>query len=792
MLLILRTLVCAACLLAVGVDAASAQPAGRLAGVVRDATGSELPGVTLTVAGPAPEAPRTVITDDHGRYVLDSLPAGQYLVTAALHGFEPKTTEVDVEDGSATLDLVLAVSSFSERVTVTATKTGAADIQTTPIAVTVLPAKTLEQLVIQTVEGLAGVVPSVTISQHTGAAQVTIRGIGTNSTVVGADPSSTVHLDGVYLGRPVMVLMDLLNVERVEVLRGPQGTLYGRNSVGGTINIVTRQPTNTLATSVRLTAGNYDKLRAEGAVSGPLVKNKVMGNFAFLRGTREGFVTDLDHPDHALGSEDTWAGRGQLRVVFGTHSELLLSGDYGRFDGIPLTYAKPIVAKPGFSFDNPTSVWEVRTSHLTSGKNIQQGASAKLAVRLTPTTTLTSLTAYRRSNYRFFIDADATELPVLTSDVPDLQHQFSQELTLVRGTSSLTWIGGAFFFDDHNNGQVEITVYPRGAQTRPFATISGSAWALFGQATYRVSSRVSLTGGVRYTDEQKDLHNIGGEYVLGTAIPNNPASFYDFVDSASYQAWTPRGSIEVRAWRDTFVYFSATRGFKSGGFNITAQAPGKAFGPEFAWSYEGGLKLTRAGGRVRANTAVFSNAYEDLQVQSFVRPAVIDISNAGAATIKGLEVEVAAAAGRGVQLAANVSWLEATYDRYVATLPGGTTFDPAGNRLNNAPEWSGGASAVYEFATGRTGTVSVRGDVSWQSRVYFTPVNDAIETQRRYGLVHLRAGFEPRSRRWELSVYARNAGNREYLTGTANVPLTAFTGRPGEPRSWGTQFTIRH
>jgi hypothetical protein len=170
-----------------------------------------------------------------------------------------------------------------------------------------------------------------------------------------------------------------------------------------------------------------------------------MGNFAFLRGTRKGFVTDLDHPDHSLGSEDTWAGRGQLRVVFGTHSELLLSGDYGRFDGIPLTYAKALVAKPGFSFDNPTSVWEVRTSHLTSGKNIQQGAAAKLAVRLNPTTTLNSLTAYRRSNYRFFIDADATELPVITSDVPDLQHQVSQELTLVQRTSKLTWIGGAFF-----------------------------------------------------------------------------------------------------------------------------------------------------------------------------------------------------------------------------------------------------------------------------------------------------------------------------------------------------------
>jgi iron complex outermembrane receptor protein len=792
MLLILRTLACAACLLAVGMDAAATQPEGRLAGVVRDATGSVLPGVTLTVAGPALKAARTTVTDDHGGYVLDSLPAGRYLVTAALAGFESRTTEVDVEGASATLDLILAVSSFSERMTVTATKTGTADIQSTPIAVTVLPAQTLEQLGIQTVEGLAGVVPAVTISQHTGAAQVTIRGIGTNSTVVGADPSSTVHLDGVYLGRPVMVFMDLLNVERVEVLRGPQGTLYGRNSVGGTINIVTRQPTNTLETSVRLTAGNYDKLRAEGAVSGPLVKNKVMGNFAFLRGTRKGFVTDLDHPDHSLGSEETWAGRGQVRVVFGTHSELLLSGDYGRFDGIPLTYAKPIVAKPGFTFDNPISLWEVRTSHLASGNNVQHGAAAKLVVRLNAATMLTSLTAYRKSHYRFFIDSDSTELPVLTSDVPDLQHQVSQELTLVQRTSKLTWIGGAFFFDDHNEGQVEITVYPRGTQIRPFATVRGNAWALFGQATYKMASRVSLTGGVRYTDEQKDLHNIGGEYVLGTAILNNPASFYDFVDRASYDAWTPKGSIEVQASRNTFVYFSATRGFKSGGFNITAQEPGKAFSPEFAWSYEGGLKRTMAGGRVHANTAAFYNAYQDLQVQSFVRPAVIDISNAGAATIKGVEVEVAAAAGRGVQLAGNVSWLEATYDRYVATVPGGTTFDAAGNRLNNAPEWSGSGSAVYEFATGGIGTASVRGDVSWQSRVFFTPLNDAIETQRSYGLVHLRGGFEPRSQRWELAVYVRNLANTGYITGTANVPLTAITSRPGEPRQWGTQFTVRH
>jgi outer membrane receptor protein involved in Fe transport len=245
---------CAGCLLALGTAAAWAQTAGQLVGVVRDTTGSPLPGVTVTIAGATLAAPRTVVTDQHGQYVLDSLPAGRHLVTAALGGFEPWSTEIEVGVTGATLDVVLSLSAFSERVTVTATKTGPADIQSTPIAITALPARTIEQLGIEAVEGLAGFVPTVTVSQSpVGTPLLTIRGIGSNSAVAGADPSSTIHLDGVYLARPPMACMELLDVERVEVLRGPQGTLYGRNSVGGTINIVTRQPTDTLEARVRLT-----------------------------------------------------------------------------------------------------------------------------------------------------------------------------------------------------------------------------------------------------------------------------------------------------------------------------------------------------------------------------------------------------------------------------------------------------------------------------------------------------------------------------------------------------------
>jgi iron complex outermembrane recepter protein len=213
--------------------------------------------------------------------------------------------------------------------------------------------------------------------------------------------------------------------------------------------------------------------------------------------------------------------------------------------------------------------------------------------------------------------------------------------------------------------------------------------------------------------------------------------------------------------------------------------------PESAWSYEGGIKRTIAGGRARVNMAAFYSDYQDLQVQSFIRPGVPDISNAASATIKGVEVEVAASAWRGVQLAGHLSWLDATYDRYLAVGPEGATGDAAGNRLNSAPEWSGSGSAVYEFATGRRGLASVRGDVSWQSRVFFTPFNTAIETQASYALVQMPAGFGPRTRRWQLAMYLRNLTNQEYITATSNLPLPAFTGRPRESQQWGTQFTLR-
>ena len=197
-----------------------------------------------------------------------------------------------------------------------------------------------------------------------------------------------------------------------------------------------------------------------------------------------------------------------------------------------------------------------------------------------------------------------------------------------------------------------------------------------------------------------------------------------------------------------------------------------------------------AAGRVSTNVALFHTDYRDLQVQSFLQPGVPHISNAGAATIRGVEVEVDAAAGHGLHLAGHASWLEAYDDRYLVLLPGGATRDAAGKRSTTRPNGRAAARPSTSSQPGSAGgsacVAMSRGRAVCSSRRSTT----AIETQTGYGLVRLRAGFEPRSSRWELAVYVRNIGNTEYITGTANVPIPAFTARPGDRASWGTQFTL--
>jgi iron complex outermembrane receptor protein len=767
---------------------AAAQPTGALVVMIYDQTGVPLPGVRLTIQG---ATARGALTGAGGDFAFPGLPEGDYEISADLSGFERTGRAVRVRAGErVTVSLTLRLAIVEETI-VTAGKAGERDVQTMPSAISAVSNAELARLGTQTVAHAAALAPSVTFSQNTGFAQLTIRGIGANVVNAGSDPSSAMYLDGVYLARPAMAFVQLVDLERIEVLRGPQGTLYGRNAVGGALNLISKAPTNDFEASAAVTAGNFDELRAETRIGGPLKRDKVMGSVAFARGVRDGYVRDLEHPDHPLGGDDVTAARGQLRMVFDRRTSLLLSSDVDHQGGTPLTFSKVIAAKPGFTFDNPSDLHDVRASARAWNRTLQYGASARLTLALTPSTTLTSLTAFRKLDFEFFVDADITELDLITTHQHESQHQLSQEITISHQQPRLTWVAGVFLFEERDHQPIWVDQPAAQIQARLDPRVDATSRAVFGQATVELTARLSATAGIRYTREGKDIDNAGGRYGLETPHAPVPASVYSYSDSIEHDAWTPKAGIEMKLPHDTLAYLSATRGFKSGGFNPSSTAPGRGFAPEWAWSYEAGWKGALMDGRSRFAVSAFSMDYANLQVQTPIGIGVFDIRNAAAATIRGVEVENTSRIGRGIEAGGHLTWLDATYDDYVAVNHLNVSGDVSGNRLNNAPEWAGRLWVEWSGNVGPLQRLSIVADTTAQSTVFYTPFNDDIQRQRPYRLLGARVEYGPSDRRWTVAAYARNLANADYITATFGTAPTAFGGRPGPTRQFAINLTVR-
>jgi iron complex outermembrane receptor protein len=756
-------------------------------GSVHDPTGAPLQAVRVGLTGPVNHVTHTVAD---GSFTFPTLPAGDYEIVTSLTGFASATRAARVGPGDSQFVALTMWVQILEQVRVTAAKTGERDAQDTAMAVSVLPGPELERSRVETIEDAARLAPSVTFSQNTGFAQLTIRGIGTNAVFTGSDPSSAVYIDGVYLARPAMALTDLLEVERLEVLRGPQGTLYGRNAVGGAVNVITSDPGNEVSAAARLVAGNFDTWRSQARLSGPLVQGRVLGSMAIQRGVSRGFVRDVHQRDQYLGADDVWAARGKARFLLNAANEVMVSADVTHADPTPLTYAKVLAVKPGFQVDNPADLHEVRTSTTAVSRSLHYGASLRFVTSPTPRTTITSLTAYRKLDYDVIVDTDITELDLTESDTHEIHHQWSEELTITHRQPRASWLAGVFLFDDRDWQESRIRLGGPRLENRLNPTVETSARAMFGQMQLSITPRASATAGLRYTHEDKTMQNSGYLSTLDAPVTRVPGSEYAYADTLSQSAWSPRFGVELHHGSRTLSYVTASRGFKSGGFNITANEPGRGFAPEWAWSYEAGIKTTSAGGRARVNLAGFYTDYSNLQVQIAIRPGVLDISNAAAATIRGVEAEAVSDLGRGLRAGGYVNWLDARYDRYVAVGVGGIIGDVAGRRLNNAPQWSGRAWLEWSRRAWRSATLSIVSDVLWQTTAFFTPFNDAVQRQAPYALVNVSGEFRPARAPWALTVYARNLADHSYITGTFSSPPPAIGGRPGPPRQIGVALAL--
>ena len=675
-------------------------------------------------------------------------------------------------------------ASFSiEEVVVTATKTGETRLQDTPLAISAFGGDDLSRLGVADIRGLAEMTPNLAVSENAGFSQVFIRGIGSNNAFAGSDPSSTIHLDGVYLARPSAYFANLFDVERVEVLRGPQGTLYGRNSVGGTINVVSRKPHEELMGKAEIGFGNYELVEGKLYVNAPLADD-LYASVAAVYTDREGYIKNVNPAGNDLDDDQTKAIRSQLRWNPG-RVDAILRADYSRTESAIMGFSKLLEPRGSELTDSLLGDFR-RVANNVPHEHFRRawGLSADVNVELSDNLDLKSLTAYRKSRFYGSFDTDASDRDLQRTELNEYQDQFSQEFNLTGRFGRLTTIAGAYYFRETIDYPLSVENRTAGTATTSLPHVVTESFAFFQQSDFDVTDSLTATFGIRYTEEDKEFSQYHYIRSLATGLPAGPIAEYD--TEGKYKAWTPKFGLEWTPTEDLMLYASASRGFKSGGFINSSRDPNQGFGPEKLWAYEVGAKSQWLDRRLTLNLSAFYYDYTDLQVNFFIAPGQTDIRNAAEATVKGIEFEFDLHAFETTRISGSVSLLDATYDSFPAAPRRGNqaVFDASGMYLNNSPKHLVALSLEQQLPNIGNIETSFRVDASWNGRRYFTPENTLLESQEGYFL--LNASLEMRvNEDVTVTLWGRNLTDEDYVTGTASYASLLVAGRVAPPRTYG-------
>lgn len=708
-------------------------------------------------------------------------------------------------------------------------------VQKVPLAVTAIGGEALRQGGITNVDALSSSVPTLQIGQSYGSANISLRGISLNAVNFGAENPVAFHVDGVFLARPTGVLGSFFDMQRVEVLRGAQGTLYGRNATGGSINLITADPTRDLSGYAQLTYGEYNHVGAEGAISGPLGSDKLLFRLAFRTDDRDGWGKN-QFTGRDIDDNHERAVRGKLLFKPTDDFQIKLQADYAEshdhqtphYGGTPLGTVPWGVSLPSAFSPTPIALGgtlPVRTRDISSEsepsrRNSFWGVSATMDWAL-GAVDLKSITAYRGINTKNQGDLDQTSAVLAVAGLFEKSRQFSQEFQLSHQGDRSNWLLGAFYFHEKDDGQApvafsDILFNPLGIAPIPApgtlrqgyyagSQVKTDAYALFGQYTREVVDRLRVTVGARYSIERKSAINQGAFNLVdafdqrgfettpnpstltiqcGEGLPTIGFGAVPCIPSKTFRAFTPKLGLEFQATASILLYASVSKGFKSGVYNLGAVQP--PVNPENIWDYEAGIKSTLLNGRLRANLSGFYYDYKDLQVNRVVVANAL-LENAAAAKIYGLEAEIVAKPTEAFQIDLTGAYLNATFSKFVTAdnaRPAGdgvTTDDfgnPAfnlkGNRLSQSPKFSGKFGATYTIPV-TSGRLSVRGEAVYTSKIFWTPYNlDATSTAARTRL-NASVNFESDDRHWTASLNARNIANKVQVTnGFVSTLLTGF------------------
>ncbi|MDR6530213.1 iron complex outermembrane receptor protein [Caulobacter rhizosphaerae] len=681
-----------------------------------------------------------------------------------------------------------------EEVVVTAQRRSES-LQSVPVTVTAFGADQVQQARIRQIDDVAGLTPGLQFDAFPASQpRISIRGIGSSDRGAAGDPSSAVFLDEIYLGRPAAVAFDAFDVERIEVLKGPQGTLFGRNVVGGAINVVSHRPDlDRFDAAAELTAGNYGRLEGAGVVNAPFADGKAAIRASGAWRTHDGFVKNT-FTGGDVEDQDTRTGRLALRVEprEGVRLQASLDGARDRATG-PAQHVLDLDAS-----DPSSALWRVdRDRKHTAGSDDGYQDRDTWGVRLQADVDLsfailTYLGSYRDLDYHAAYDFDGGNPTFNRAGISggnDEASDFSShELRLSSlPQSRVRWVAGLYAFNSQtdrrdslviNLGRPGTEIYTQSAKLQSYAA--------FGDVTVPVSERVSLIGGLRYSKDDKDyrVDNLAGNTLF------RARERFDVAVSDSYKAWTWRAGVDFKPAERHLIYAMASRGFKSGGFQDTPGSAADArdgFEPEFATQYEVGQKSSFLGGTLVWNNTLYVMKYADLQTRRTLPNLSVVTDNAGKATIKGYETYLAWRPFSGARLVASYGYTDARFDEFEPE-PG---VDYAGNRISRTPKHKLVLSPSYDLLLAGGGDVRFAVDYHYESMIFDDNANDGPERRDPTNFFDARALYTAPGDHWSVSLWGKNLTNEVTRTFQA-VFLGANFGAYNPPRTFGVTLNWKH
>lgn len=694
----------------------------------------------------------------------------------------------------------------------------------TAAAVTLLGAEALERSDIRSLDSLQFYVPGLVSGN--GTAFTTLRGVGTSQLGSVVEAGVATNIDGVSIGRASAV-QSYFDLGSIEVLRGPQGTLYGRNATGGAINIISARPTEDFEAGITAVVGSYDRRRGEGFVSGAIGAG-LSGRLALMSDQRSSYLENIVPGGPPVRDEEAFGARGSLFLeptLNGPNFTLIV--DYTSIDSagnVPQYISGPIAASapaPRLFTLNPEQVAQGvdnRTQRDMWGVNLTAEFPLGGA-------TLRTISGYREHQRDGLLSNLPTSDPRSFTITDESAEQFTQEVQLVsEGDSRLQWVAGLYYFQERVTGDyttrafladlpllvifgidpTNFTLFPVRYEEFLPQHFESQSWAAYAQGTYSFTDDLRFTLGARYTNDSKV--GTGGAVdarladLSGTFPPIPLGGGVATVDD-SWSAFTPKVGIEYDLNNDTMIYGSITRGYKPGNANLTFGSP--LVEPEFVWSYEAGIRARLLDNRLQLNVTAYRYDYTDMQVFSVIPgPApgsfVGAFLNAATAEMTGLDIEFRAEPVEGLELNGAYGYLEATYGDFFNSdeFRDPNTLGPAppinvnGNTLQRAPRHTLNLGAQYTADLGGLELVP-RLEYSYRSRVFATEFNHPETSQPGYSLWNARLTLQPKDGPWRLSVFGNNLADERYFALVSESQGGAASGVYGAPQTYGVELGLR-